>query len=132
MAQIIKRAFKSFNGVDWDKHYFETSADQVTQDSTHRFVTDDEKNRIFTPDKNLSDKGYVALPNGFILQWGISTANNPAVWTAFPKAFSTKCLALQLTEKQGNHGISINAINTYGFEGLSSGLANIYWFALGY
>lgn len=29
MAQIIKRPFKSFNGVDWDEHYFKTSADQV-------------------------------------------------------------------------------------------------------
>ena len=29
MAQTIKRPFRSFNGTDWDKHYFETSADQV-------------------------------------------------------------------------------------------------------
>ncbi|WP_027640100.1 hypothetical protein [Clostridium cadaveris] len=29
MAQVIKRAFKSFNGIDWDKHYFENSADQI-------------------------------------------------------------------------------------------------------
>ncbi len=29
MSEIIKRPFRSFNGTDWDKHYFETSADQV-------------------------------------------------------------------------------------------------------
>lgn len=29
MSQIIKRPFKSFNGYDWDKHYFETSPDQI-------------------------------------------------------------------------------------------------------
>ena len=29
MAQIIKRACKSFNGVDWDTHYFENIASQI-------------------------------------------------------------------------------------------------------
>lgn len=29
MATIIKRPYRSFNGTEWDKHYFETSAEQV-------------------------------------------------------------------------------------------------------
>ncbi|WP_251860386.1 hypothetical protein [Clostridium sp. Marseille-Q2269] len=29
MAQTIKRPFKTFNGTDWDKHYFETSEDMI-------------------------------------------------------------------------------------------------------
>lgn len=33
MAQTIKRPFRTFNGVDWDTHHFQTSADQVKTNS---------------------------------------------------------------------------------------------------
>ena len=37
---IIKRAFRSFNGTEWDKHYFETSADQVKYSESDGSETD--------------------------------------------------------------------------------------------
>lgn len=43
MAATLKGIMKKFNGVDWDTFYPKTSADQVIDDATHRFVTDTEK-----------------------------------------------------------------------------------------
>ena len=39
MAQIVKRPFKVFDGIDWQNHYFETSADMVVESSARKFVT---------------------------------------------------------------------------------------------
>ena len=133
MSQIIKRPFKSFNGYDWDQHYFETSADQVVEDSSHRFITDNEKNKIFSPEKKYSpSSGYVKLANGLIIQWGVNTATSPARWIAYPISYPNNGFSVQCCGIQGKYGITINAQNNSGFEALYSGSADFYWVSIGY
>lgn len=80
MAQIIKRPFRSFNGTDWDEHYFKTSADQVVEDTSHKFCTQVEKDNYynayvdpvkvtFTFDSTYlvaRDYSYILKKNGFV------------------------------------------------------------------
>ena len=39
MGQTIKRPFRSFNGTDWDTHYFDVSEDQIKTGFTQSFNT---------------------------------------------------------------------------------------------
>ncbi len=55
MGSTIKRPFRTFNGSDWDTHYFETSEDQI--------VTG------FNQDMNAA-RGYKKFPGGQIHQFG--------------------------------------------------------------
>ncbi|MGJ0908841.1 hypothetical protein CF065_18915 [Clostridium sporogenes] len=63
MAQIIKRPFKTFNGSDWNTHYFQTSEDMIVD-----IV------------QSLGSTGYRKLPGGLTLQWGtLKTGSSPVV-----------------------------------------------------
>lgn len=82
MAQTIKRPFKTFNGVDWDKHYFETSEDMIVG---------------FLP-QNITDNGYKKFPGGLIVQWGVKYFNISNGFEMgrvdYPIAFPTQCYAV--------------------------------------
>lgn len=107
-------------------------ATMITQDTSHRFITDAEKNSIFNPSKNLSlSGGYIKLANGLILQWGMATSGNPAEWIAFPVSYPNGTLTLQFTSVQGNNEVTVNAQNASGFEALSPSGTDFYWFSIG-
>ncbi|SHI89827.1 hypothetical protein SAMN05444401_1722 [Clostridium amylolyticum] len=86
MAQTIKRPFRSFNGTDWDKHYFETSEDMLVNAT-----------------QSLAEIGYRKLPGGLILQWGWyvlpeTNINGLTGYTAtLPISFPNKPLNLSAT-----------------------------------
>ena len=93
MAQIIKRPFKSFNGTDWDKHYFETSADQVIQDATHRFVSDAEKANWNTGSVTKIDEFHykILFPNGLKAYYAvIDISTNNSLTVTYPSGLFTQ------------------------------------------
>lgn len=105
MAQIIKRPFRTFNGTDWDKHYFETSADQVIQDATHRFITDIERTNwgnAYNKVKGVTNYDVSGTADKvFILAGGVKAyvadgwcGNNSTYKTVFPAGLFTKILGV--------------------------------------
>lgn len=63
---VIKKPFKNYNGVDWDKLFFETSEDQITEGWLQK-----------TKD-GTNDYCYRKLPGGLIMQWGSYGATSNA------------------------------------------------------
>ena len=77
MATTIKRPFHTFNGTDWDTHYFDTSEDQIKSGWTQNLI---------------KDGGYRKLPGGLILEFGVAMTpvngdGNANINIAFPLAF---------------------------------------------
>lgn len=96
----------------------------------------------FANSKN--ENGYQRLPNGLILQWGItlSIRDEQELVTSFPITFPTACLSVHLTEKQkssyhsaAGHVAVINLTTknfTAWFNSTQSVSTSCYWFAIGY
>lgn len=75
-------------------------ASMITEDSTHRFLTDDERKIIqaLVGHSTSGTSGYTKLSNGFILQWGdfttagINANSEITPQRVFPFAFPTSTL----------------------------------------
>lgn len=88
-------------------------ADQVTQDTEHRFVTDAEKsawNDVVAKDlsnvsleKRLSTNGYYKAPDGLMFQWGVSPGGSYKYY--FSPSFITTPFACFLTASYGNEQV---------------------------
>lgn len=157
----------SENGIwrDWEQITTQTLAKNpanITQDSTHRFVTDAEKNKwnMVTGSGALQQNSYCKLPNGLIIQWGVTSlsiesgksASNTAV---FPIEFPNRLLNVQANinrnittkDKTGCENILVNVImasgistdkkqvTIFGRDCIGSGenwSFEVGWFAIGY
>ena len=93
---------------------------------------------LYVGESSLSANGFTALPNGMLMQWGtITVAPNTATAVTFPKAFTNKCVNVQLTFA-GPSGIApapaFNTLDTKGCKIIhqAGGNATIYWMVLGY
>ena len=149
----------------WEQLTTQTQAknpSNITQDSTHRFVTDTEKNKwnMVTGSGALQQNSYCKLPNGLIMQWGTTnlaiesghSASNTAV---FPIEFPNRLLNVQANinrnittkDKTGCENIFVNAImasgistdkkqvTIFGRDCIGSGenwSFEVGWFAIGY
>ena len=94
--------------------------------------------------ERLADNGYIAFPNGFMMQWGRSTSNPRAVTTVvFPIAFRNKVFSVTLSGTDGpgtagaigipalyKHGTSTNR-NTFQVYSAGTGYDEFTWMAVG-
>lgn len=96
------------------------------------------------PGISKTANGYTKLPNGMILQWGVSgnVAGDYSTSVTFPIAFPTACLNVQVAAYQGNAGpdtwanlVAFNATSATlgrGFNGGYNVSLPMYWMAIGY
>ena len=95
--------------------------------------------------KSLGSSGYVKLPGGLIMQWGVITAFYANTYSvSFPIAFPTSCFGVtgsfQNTHNVGSdnntYAISLFNKTNSGFTLIHGGSTgsnmNIFWIALGY
>lgn len=149
----------------WEQLTTQTQAKNpanITQDSTHRFVSDSEKNKwnMVTGSGALQQSSYCKLPNGLIMQWGctnlaIESKQSVSNTAVFPVEFPNKLLNIQANvnrnistkDKTGCENIIVNAIMSsgvstdkkqitiFGKDVIGSGsnwTFEIGWFAIGY
>jgi hypothetical protein len=80
--------------------------------------------------------GYTYLPNGLIMQWGLSSASSNNTTITFPVAFPTACLNASaisnadVTSESGNANIAATTTTTLRIR--SNAANNYYWQAIGY
>ena len=106
----------AWNALPYAKGDFDgpLAAEKVTQDATHRFVSDTEKTAWngkaakdlsnVTLTKLFSDNGYYKAPDGLMFQWGSFTANgNKSGKTVyFPTTFAYTPYAVLTTPTQAS------------------------------
>jgi len=92
------------------------------------------------------DNGYTRLPNGLILQWGLTyvASNGINIAVSFPVAFPTKAATIQITNLFHTStaiGWSVGDISRTGFRAFNKTYttdttptvpSNCYWMAIGY
>lgn len=77
---------------------------------------------------NLSNNGWCKLPNGLILQWGVSTNAN----ILFPIAFPSVCFAVSHSKTGGGRDTRIESVSRTGFKSVASGqVGTTYYIAVG-
>ena len=89
--------------------------------------------------------GYVNLPNGLVMQWGYheytSGVGTPEIEVIMPMSFSTACLSVQITRKDGIYvsaSLNVHTLNKnsnpqkFTFIDGDTTPNAIYWFAIGY
>ena len=78
--------------------------------------------------QNLSNNGWCKLPNGLILQWGVSTNAN----ILFPIAFPTVCFAVSHSKTGGGRDTRIESVSRTGFKSAATGsVGTTYYIAVG-
>ena len=77
---------------------------------------------------NLSNNGWCKLPNGLILQWGVSTNAN----ILFPIAFPSVCFAVSHSKTGGGRDTRIESVSRTGFKSAATGsVGTTYYIAVG-
>ena len=78
--------------------------------------------------QNLSNNGWCKLPNGLILQWGVSTNAN----ILFPIAFPAVCFAVSHSKTGGGRDTRIESVSRTGFKSVATGsVGTTYYIAVG-
>ena len=78
--------------------------------------------------QNLSNNGWCKLPNGLILQWGVSTNAN----ILFPIAFPSVCFAVSHSKTGGGRDTRIESVSRTGFKSVATGsIGTTYYIAVG-
>lgn len=77
---------------------------------------------------SLSNNGWCKLPNGLIMQWGVSTNEN----ILFPIAFPAVCFAVSHSKTGGGRDTRIESVSRTGFKSVASGqVGTTYYIAVG-
>ena len=91
--------------------------------------------------------GYVTLPNGFLVQWGVVVASTTSGSTNFPREFPQECVGVMITDAGGVGDVlkaALNAtsfvfnktlFNWYGINpqtGAAASPGTFFYFAIGY
>ena len=118
----------AWNALPYAKGDFDgpLAAEKVTQDATHRFVSDTEKTAWndkaakdlsnVTLTKSFSERGYYKAPDGLMFQWGrLAPAPSGTSYTSrsvlFPVAFSATPFAVLISiEKQGTDTVEAGGV----------------------
>ncbi len=105
MSEIIKRPFRSFNGTDWDKHYFDTSADQVKYTESDGSETELQA-KIEKINDNLEflNYGYAMYPDKSI---------HHATWQDVSESIKQKNPGNNIFFDTGSYHISVDREGTY-------------------
>lgn len=152
----------TMNYGTWSGWVNKSNLSSYSQDSTHRLVSDSEKNKwnMITGSGALQQSSYCKLPNGLIMQWGctnlaIESKQSTSNTAVFPVEFPNKLLNIQANvnrnistkDKTGCENIIVNAIMSsgvstdkkqitiFGKDVIGSGsnwTFEIGWFAIGY
>jgi hypothetical protein len=84
--------------------------------------------------KSLTGDGYMKLPGGLIIQWGVATASGGSVAVTYPTAFSSLLMSLTITGRDGDDsiytsdgGASLTSFTAYS----TNPTGSFYWMALG-
>lgn len=113
MGGIIRRPFRSFNGTDWDKHYFENEAAQVKftkEDGTETTVQDE----LTELNDNLS-----FIQHGKATQvLEVAGESSSTYHIAFPSAFKLPPTVVATIGSANSGEISVINVNETGFEAL--------------
>lgn len=147
----------AWNALPYAKGDFDgpLAAEKVTQDATHRFVSDTEKTAWngkaakdlsnVTLTKLFSDNGYYKAPDGLLIQWGYASGGG-SLTVYFPISFYTTPYNVLAAVVFGNRTAvataSVNSKTASSFtvrksyiESTSGGVnpagEPIYWFAIG-
>lgn len=118
----------AWNALPYAKGDFDgpLAADKVSQDATHRFVSDTEKTAWngkaakdlsnVTLTKTFSQNGYYKAPDGLMFQWGrLGTAPSGTSYSSrsvrFPTSFTATPFAVLITiEGQGNDTVEAGGV----------------------
>lgn len=103
-----------------------TDAEALAGSDTTRAVT----SAGLASSKSLATSGYMKLPGGLIMQWGITSPGTSGSVT-FPTAFSSAAYFIGLSNDQTNNGGYVSSRNTTGFSWSILSSAAINWFAVG-
>ncbi|MPW44733.1 gp53-like domain-containing protein [Acinetobacter guerrae] len=77
------------------------------------------------------DNGYSSLPNGMIIQWGIS-AGGDYTHVNFPITFPNKLFSVQVSDRDGRESHGYDDYSTSGFNvRTTAGTLNFGWIAIG-
>ena len=121
----------TMNNGTWSGWVNKSNLSSYTQDSTHRFVSDTEKNKwnMVTGSGALQQNSYCKLPNGLIMQWGATNVSIPSKSSAtatvtFNTPFPNKLLTIQTNvnrnistmDKTGCENIIVNGIMANGVD----------------
>ena len=150
MGTIKNATYKVDNGTDFDEIHFITKwanitekpttfythpstqpSTIITQDATHRFITDVERSKWNMP----NGSSYVKLPSGHVIQWG--TAKNvphEGIRITLPLAYTT-VLTAQATTSIGEYSAGADFVSTSQlkiFNPISAVLIPyVYWMTIG-
>ena len=167
--KVIARSYNSsleyvntMNNGTWSGWVNKSNLSSYTQDSTHRLVSDTEKNKwnMVTGSGALQQNSYCKLPNGLIMQWGttsidIESGHSATKTVIFPTSFPNKAFTIQANvnrnisagDRTGCENIIINGTLASGIDTdrkqatifardcIGSGsnwTFEIGWFAIGY
>lgn len=95
------------------------------------------------PTGSLSKNGWTRLPNGLILQWGLSStiSNHGTLWVNFPVRFPTTCFSVTATVNKNNvvsggtsvyaGDVSVSGVRLVNDTHATSMSITSYWFAVG-
>lgn len=87
------------------------------------------------PTQSLGANGFVELPGGLIMQWGMSVMIPGGSAISFPRAFATAVYSIQLTVLDSTNppkeAAAVSGQNVSGFVGHCSATYNVFWMALG-
>lgn len=79
----------------------------------------------------LTTEGYTKLPNGLILQWGV-TVNSTSGTETFPIAFPNACFGVQITNNNTNNSGFVSSFNTTSFTWSNLGTVTNRYLVIGY
>lgn len=99
-------------------------ATDIEENSTHRFMTDNERNTLSSlgtkaalkdfsnvTTQNLGENGYCKFPNGLLIQWGYTGSAGWGRSTYFPIYFYNSLYALSVSQINGGEEL-VNTMNT--------------------
>lgn len=127
----------TMNNGTWSGWVNKNNLSSLNQDSTHRLVSDAEKNKwnMVTGSGALQQQSYCKLPNGIIIQWGVTNVSIPSKSSAtstatFPTPFPNKLLTIQTNvnrnistmDKTGCENIIVNGIMANGVDADKAGV----------
>lgn len=92
--------------------------------------------QVFTGNQSLGANGYLKLPGGLIIQWGVNGASSSSGTTVFPVAFPNACdvVLLQVFPSPGSSSqvAYVNSKSQTQFDwNKTMNTSNIYWLAIG-
>jgi hypothetical protein len=97
----------------------------------------DSTSQLSAGTKSFASNGWSRLPNGTVLQWGVTGSYTGATSISFPISFPSACISIHtqiIADYDINEVFTVYNVSASSFAAANSnpGSAPIYWFAIGY